>query len=191
MPNFDYENAKRDILDNGGDPDFLDYNHADKRDSYLKGMGLNPGDYSSRSGAAKNSGSSFSSSFSGSSSSSSSSILDSLFSASPSDDSCFVTTACIRARGLPDDCEELTQLRRFRDEYVLRTQDGKEDVDTYYRLAPAVVEKINARADSKEVWERVYTEMILPCLAFIREGKYEQAYRLYKEYTLTLADLPE
>ena len=183
MPNFDYENAKRDILDNGGDPDFLDYHHADKRDSYLKGLGLNPRNYSGGSGSSKNSGSTFSSSSSG--------FFDALFSDSPSDDSCFVTTACIRARGLADDCAELTQLRQFRDDYVLRTQDGKDDVDTYYRLAPAVVEKINARADSKEVWERVYTDMILPCLALVREGKNEQAYRLYKDYTLTLADLPE
>ena len=47
---FDYENAKMDILDNGGDPDYLDMNHPDERDSYLKNMGLNPKDYSSASG---------------------------------------------------------------------------------------------------------------------------------------------
>ena len=42
---FDYENAKRDIFDNGGDPDYLDEWDPKKRDKFLRDMGLNPGDY--------------------------------------------------------------------------------------------------------------------------------------------------
>ena len=34
---------------------------------------------------------------------------------------CFLTSACTEARGLPDDCHELTVLRAFRDGY-LRSQ---------------------------------------------------------------------
>ena len=39
---FDYENAKRDIFDNGGDPDYLDEWDSGKRDKFLRDMGLDP-----------------------------------------------------------------------------------------------------------------------------------------------------
>lgn len=35
------------------------------------------------------------------------------------------TSACVAARGLPDDCEELTQLRCFRDEILMKTEEGR------------------------------------------------------------------
>lgn len=49
MSHFDYENAERDIFDAGGDPDYLSHYNEAERDRYLKGMGLNPSDYESRS----------------------------------------------------------------------------------------------------------------------------------------------
>ena len=45
MSGFDYENARLDILDSGGDPDFLSYTDPQKRDAYLRKMGLRPEDY--------------------------------------------------------------------------------------------------------------------------------------------------
>lgn len=38
---------------------------------------------------------------------------------------CFITTAACELRGLPDDCRELTTLRRFRDEVLLSSQEGR------------------------------------------------------------------
>ncbi len=155
---FDYENAKRDIFDNGGDPDYLDEWDSGKRDKFLRDMGLDPKDYG---GGQKKSGG--------------------------SDEGCFVTTACVKARGLSDDCEELTVLRRFRDGYVKARDGGTEDVQTYYDLAPQVVRRIDAMENAAEIWDGVYSEMVAPCVALIRQGKPEAAYRLYKSYTLRLA----
>ena len=45
---FDYENAKRDIWENGGDPDYLTHRDPAERDAFLKDMGLNPKDYGSK-----------------------------------------------------------------------------------------------------------------------------------------------
>lgn len=191
MPNFDYENAKRDILDNGGDPDYLSETNEKDRDAYLRKMGLDPSEYgrtSEQSGSGKRSGCSGGSSsddwsiFGGGSSSGSS---------GSSGDSCYLTTACVRAKGLADDCPELTEMRRFRDTYVLQRKDGREDVATYYRLAPQVVRRINSRPDAEEIWKKVYENMVLPCLEHIRRGENEQAYRMYKTCTLALADLPD
>ena len=155
---FDYENAKRDIFDNGGDPDYLDEWDPKKRDKFLRDMGLNPGDYGGQ--KKKSSG---------------------------SDEGCFVTTACVKALDLPDDCEELTILRRFRDEYVKARDGGAEDVRTYYDLAPQVVRRIDTMENAAEIWKDVYRQMVLPCVALIRQGKPEAAYGLYKSYTLRLA----
>ena len=45
LSHFDYENAKRDIADAGGDPDYLSHYNEQARDRYLKKVGLNPQDY--------------------------------------------------------------------------------------------------------------------------------------------------
>lgn len=37
---------------------------------------------------------------------------------SKSTSGCYLTSACTKARGLPDNCEELTILRKFRDEWL-------------------------------------------------------------------------
>ena len=42
---FDYDNAEQDILDAGGDPDYLNYYDEEERDSFLEDMGMNPEDY--------------------------------------------------------------------------------------------------------------------------------------------------
>ena len=46
---------------------------------------------------------------------------------------CFLTTACVQYAGLEDDCEELTIMRNFRDDYLLRQDSGKQLVEEYYR----------------------------------------------------------
>ena len=45
---FDYENAKRDIRDAGGDPDYLNHYNPAERDSFMRRMGFNPKDYGSK-----------------------------------------------------------------------------------------------------------------------------------------------
>ena len=66
---------------------------------------------------------------------------------------CFLTTACVEYKGLADDCEELTKLRAFRDNYLKTTEEGKAVVEEYYRIAPQIVEKINASAKKAEIYD--------------------------------------
>ncbi len=82
-------------------------------------------------------------------------------------------------RGLPDDCHELTTLRRYRDMWLAKQPGGQELIDEYYRVAPGIVEKVNARADAADVWERVYQEHILPCVAAVEADDNERAKVLY------------
>lgn len=97
---------------------------------------------------------------------------------------CFLTTACVEARHLPDNCEELETLRRFRDTWLQENHPC--DVPYYYAVAPRIVATINARKDSADVWNKLYNELVMPCLKMIQLGDNEGAYAHYKKTTLEL-----
>ena len=65
------------------------------------------------------------------------------------DVSFFLTTDCMRHFGklFEDDCYELRVLRWFRDNYV-----EKEDIEKYYKVAPIIVEAINADEHSDIIY---------------------------------------
>lgn len=99
---------------------------------------------------------------------------------------CYLTTACVVAKKLPDDCEELSILRWFRDNYLRNQVNGEADIKHYYEVAPKIVGKIEKTSNAKERFERLYQDLVLPCVAYIKSGKYEEAYKLYKKTTLSL-----
>ena len=99
---------------------------------------------------------------------------------------CFLTSACVEAKGLSDDCHELTTLRRFRDGYMRSIPEGAADICEYYHTAPLIVEKIRQLPDAAEVFEKLYHELVVPCVALIESGKNEEAYASYRSYTKML-----
>lgn len=107
-------------------------------------------------------------------------------SSSSSSSGCFLTSACVEAKGLPDDCHELTTLRRFRDEYMAAQPCGQCEINHYYHVAPAIVAQIKAQPDALAVFERIYTELVLPCVALIEAGDNEAAHARYRDYVLQL-----
>jgi len=102
--------------------------------------------------------------------------------ANKSSTGCYLTTACVESRGLPDDCHELTAMRALRDKYIRTLPEGESVIAEYYEFAPAIVEKINQGTEPEPVYERIYTEMILPCVQLYDAGDYHKAYVLYREY---------
>tara|TARA_R110002096_G_scaffold33080_1_gene95786 strand:- start:286 stop:762 length:477 start_codon:yes stop_codon:yes gene_type:complete len=68
---------------------------------------------------------------------------------------CFLTTAACELRGLPDNCTELTTLRRFRDEVLLFSQDGRSLVKEYYREAPGLVSLVSDSDEKERVWRDI------------------------------------
>lgn len=97
---------------------------------------------------------------------------------------CFLTTACVQARNLPDDCEELTVLRHYRDHWLVNQPSGREDIALYYKIAPGIVKRLDEDKDSKTLYENIYTNVIVPCVNMIKEGKNNEAYVLYKNTML-------
>ena len=100
---------------------------------------------------------------------------------------CYLTSACTEARGLPDDCGELTTLRAFRDGYVRSQPNGEADIRHYYAVAPRIVEAIHALGcTAQPVLDSIYRELVQPCVRLIEQKQSKEAYQLYKQYALEL-----
>lgn len=99
---------------------------------------------------------------------------------------CYLTSACVEAKGLPDDCYELKTLRAFRDTYLCTLDYGQKEIAEYYSIAPKIVENIKKRIDRELVFNRIYEDLVKPCVKLIEEGDNAATHELYKNYTLLL-----
>lgn len=97
---------------------------------------------------------------------------------------CFLTTAVCEYLGKPDDCEELTKLREFRDNWLKKQPDGEELIAEYYRLAPLIVSKMKQSPHYSEYCEKLYSQYITPCLNLITQHKNEECKILYTKMFL-------
>lgn len=104
-------------------------------------------------------------------------------------DDCFLTSACVRAKNLPDNCYELQMLRSFRDNYMKNSDKGNLLIEQYYEVAPNIVKKINTLHNQKEVYNYMYETLVIPSLNYIRAGEEIAAMEYYQEYTLALNKL--
>lgn len=95
---------------------------------------------------------------------------------------CFITTAACFALSAERNCEELNQLRWFRDMHILgHGQDGKELVDEYYRIGPNVVKNIDTDWNPFAVYEELWEDYILPSCKYIKEQMWNKALHIYIE----------
>ena len=93
---------------------------------------------------------------------------------------CFVTTACVQAKGLGDDCEELQVIRAFRDTYLKFRPDGKQMIAEYYALAPRILKAIDRLPDAEQVYSRLYVDLVKPVFQLILAGRPEDAVSHYR-----------
>ena len=163
MDKFDYGKAEGDLYDVGcPDPEEIYDRRSEKGfNDFMRENGLNPDKY--RKSDHQGNGNS-----------------------GHSDSGCFLTSACVMAEHLPDDCHELTVLRNFRDTYLSKRANGIHDIAEYYRCAPLIVEGINRKDNAPQIWHDIYTEMVVPCVNFIEAHREEEAYSLYRNTTMKL-----
>ena len=100
---------------------------------------------------------------------------------------CLLSTTCASARELPDDCLELTTLRRFRDKYILALPDGDKLIASYYELAPQLVSRIDADPDCHVIYEHLWTSLVTPCVEKIRSGANIEALKHYIDVFVQLS----
>ncbi len=99
---------------------------------------------------------------------------------------CFLTSACVEAKGLPDDCYELVTLRKFRDEYLANQEGGQCEISHYYHVAPKIVSRIKSSPHASSVFTKIYEELVVPCVKLIDKGELESAHKKYREYVIML-----
>jgi hypothetical protein len=88
---------------------------------------------------------------------------------------------------LPDDCQELETLRRFRDDHLLSTPQGSDELRRYYEIAPRIVEGIEATGRARDIYEQIYRLLVSPCVSLIADGRPEEAKILYRSVTEDLS----
>lgn len=101
---------------------------------------------------------------------------------------CFITTAACENMNKPDDCEELKLFRFFRDTYMQQTQERKEKVQVYYRIAPLIVSAITLSPDNEDAYRRIWVDYLQPCYDDLNEGRYEICERRYTSMVQDLKD---
>ncbi|MCR5508973.1 MAG: hypothetical protein K6F34_09825 [Lachnospiraceae bacterium] len=99
---------------------------------------------------------------------------------------CYITTAVCKSLGKPDDCYELRLLRDYRDSYLLKSDEGARTVNTYYDIAPTIVNRINRREDCGKIYSTIFNNYINPCIGLIEQGRKEECRDLYSDMVYSL-----
>ena len=92
---------------------------------------------------------------------------------------CFITTAVCEAEGLPDDCDQLQTFRAFRDGWLARQPDGRELIEEYYNIAPAIVTRINYCDNAARRYAQIRTKYLQPCYQDLQAGRMQRCKRRY------------
>ena len=94
---------------------------------------------------------------------------------------CYITTAVCESLDKPDDCYELTMLRKYRDEYLMSSESGKEIVEEYYNIAPTIVKRISRQENAGEIYRGIWEDYLNPCIRMIEENRKEECKGRYIE----------
>jgi hypothetical protein len=92
---------------------------------------------------------------------------------------CYITTAVCESRHKPDNCYELTTMRKFRDTYMQQTKERQGRVEEYYSTAPAIVAMINMQPGCEEKYYSIWEKYLLPCIIDIEKKHLKQCEKRY------------
>lgn len=94
-------------------------------------------------------------------------------------DGCYITTACVQAANMADDCLELQALRNFRDDYLSGLPFGRDLISIYYNTAPRILHNIQSQKNSREILCRIFDREIIAAVNLIQKGDFERALQHY------------
>lgn len=110
---------------------------------------------------------------------------DSSGSSSSDDSCCYITTACLKSLRMPEDSLEFKAMKTLTKEYILKSRQGKRDYVSYGRKSPAIVKRIEARTDAREIWTGVY-EKLKGVAKLVLNKNYEGGYQSYRSLVIDL-----
>lgn len=101
---------------------------------------------------------------------------------------CVITSAACAALNKADDCEELNTLRAYRDKMKAENPVVAALVKEYYRVAPVLVEKINAELAADTIYSSLWENFIARTYNLIRAGENDAATAIYVDMVQKLCD---
>ena len=101
---------------------------------------------------------------------------------------CFITTAVCLSLNKPDDCIELSMMRMFRDNWLVNQKNGINIIEEYYRIAPLIVEEINACHDNAQIYKHIWEIYLYPFFKLISSGNNRKAKSVYLKMVYQLAN---
>lgn len=102
------------------------------------------------------------------------------------DGGCIITTATCHVLHKGDDCEELNTLRRFRDAASEENPIIGVLVKEYYRVAPLLLDEIDALGNKEQVYQQLWETYIVPSYAAAKAQENAVATRIYIEMVVML-----
>ena len=101
---------------------------------------------------------------------------------------CFITTAVCQTLKKPDDCEELTKFRCFRDTYMQKTEALRSEIAEYYEIAPRICVEIEKAGNEKasEKYAMIWETSLKPAFEALDYGDLQKTYGIYKKMVLDL-----
>lgn len=94
---------------------------------------------------------------------------------------CYVTTAVCQGLHKPQDCREIKLMKQYRDEYLLRQEDGERAVEEYYNIAPTIVKRIAKTDAPEEKYQYLWEHYLKFCVAMIENGQYQECRQAYEQ----------
>lgn len=101
---------------------------------------------------------------------------------------CFITSAVCTALNKPDDCEELTALRAYRDQSKEADPAIASLIAEYYRVAPLIVSIIDKDEHAASIYQNLWDSDISVTYHLVKEGKYREATLRYIDMTIRLCN---
>lgn len=95
---------------------------------------------------------------------------------------CFLTSATVFHKGLADDCKELKTLRNLRETVMKPDPEFSRLISEYEIIAPKMLININAASNKDEILESIYTNLVLPSVLLVENGKNIEAIEHYRDF---------
>jgi len=105
----------------------------------------------------------------------------------PINTSCFLTTVCLKHKGLQYDCDELKAMEKLHN-YVEPQEGGRFLISEYYRVAPMVTAQIKVSPKREVILEDMFQNLVTPTKEMVERGLLEEAKAYYKDYTVALVE---
>lgn len=103
-----------------------------------------------------------------------------------SSSNCYITTTMCNVLGFEDNCDYLTTLRNFRENYLKKDINLYPILFEYDIVGPSISKSIYSDSKNKNVCKSLLNNYIAPIVNMIKENKYIDAINKYKEMTNNL-----